>query len=112
MANRPHNLGPVRRFWEKVKKAAPDECWPWQGATTKKGYGRFTWAPGKQMRSHRVAWALDHNVAPEQLHTLHIDVHHTCETNECCNPGHLEALDSQTHDRLHARELRRRIRST
>lgn len=96
------------RFWGHVDKGEPDECWPWKRAHTAKGYGLVRIC-GKLMRAHRVAWALHAQVAPTTL-TADIEVHHTCETNDCCNPAHLEAIDSQTHDRIHATDMRRRIR--
>lgn len=108
MANRKH-IPVEARFWEHVAIGRADECWLWTASLTEKGYGQFR-LPERVMRAHRYSWALARNVTPDALATLGIDVHHTCETNSCVNPNHLEALDSTSHDRLHARDVRRRIR--
>src|SRR5215510_2773819 len=31
----------ARRFWPKVNKLGPDECWLWQASLNKGGYGQF-----------------------------------------------------------------------
>lgn len=31
----------TERFWAKVDKRNPDECWPWLGAIYEDGYGRL-----------------------------------------------------------------------
>jgi hypothetical protein len=108
MANR-KRIEMIDRFWEYVDRGKPDQCWPWLGSTTEKGYGQFR-LPDRVVKSHRMAWAIAHNVTPDALRALPIDVHHTCENNDCCNPAHLAAIDSDSHDRLHARDLSRMIK--
>ena len=98
----------AERFWGHVRRGEPDDCWPWQRAHTAKGYGLVR-IYGKLMRAHRVAWCLHHKVVPTLL-PPDVEVHHTCETNNCCNPRHLSAIDSDSHDRIHATDLRRRIK--
>ena len=70
------------RFWSKVKKAGPDDCWEWQAATTG-GYGRFMFN-GKPHIASRFAFELTHGDIPHgQV------VRHTCDNPKCCNPAHL-----------------------
>jgi hypothetical protein len=108
MANR-KRMPLLERFWEYVTIGEEDECWPWKGSLTDKGYGQFR-LPDRIVKAHRFSWALAHNVTPDALRALPIDVHHTCENNDCVNPNHLFAIDSDSHDRLHARDLSRMVR--
>jgi len=32
---------PVTRFWDKVDKRGPDECWPWLANIEPTGYGTY-----------------------------------------------------------------------
>jgi len=77
------------RFWSKVKKGDPDECWEWQ-ASLRNGYGQLYWqVRGKPQLAHRIAYQLTHGSIPEgQV------VRHSCDNKCCCNPAHLE-LGSQ-----------------
>lgn len=43
------------RFWEKVERRGPDECWLWLGGKTGGGYGYF-WLDGRMVRAHRFAY--------------------------------------------------------
>ncbi|HTQ45602.1 MAG TPA: HNH endonuclease signature motif containing protein [Polyangiaceae bacterium] len=77
------------RFWAKVKKGKRGECWLWQGATGRNGYGRM-WtasrpAGGVCVDAHRLAWYVAHGSWP----TLY--VLHRCDNPPCCNPAHLFA---------------------
>lgn len=71
------------RFWSKVQKAGPDECWPWNGARKEKGYGVFAFN-GRTMRAHRVAFELVHGAITEGMFVCH-----RCDNPPCCNPAHL-----------------------
>lgn len=72
------------RFWAKVDKRGPDDCWPWTAyCTIRGGYGRIKIAR-KQYIASRIAWELAHGKIPEGLHVLH-----QCDNPPCCNPGHL-----------------------
>jgi hypothetical protein len=72
------------RFWSKVDRRGPDECWPWLGHLDDGGYGRV--GRGHFVAS-RVAWEL-HNEAqvPEGQRVLH-----SCDNPPCMNPAHLWA---------------------
>jgi hypothetical protein len=71
------------RFWRKVKKGAPDECWPWTAYLAPRGYGMMTYAH-KTKRSHRWAWELTNGPIPDGVYVCH-----TCDNPRCCNPTHL-----------------------
>lgn len=73
------------RFWQKVDKRSPDECWEWQANRTRQGYGVF-WLNGKNRRANRVAYAIAHGPVPDGF-----VVRHKCDNPRCCNPYHLEA---------------------
>lgn len=80
------------RFWKKVRRAGPDECWPWTAATSGYGHGRFK-IGGKLYSAHRVAYVLAGGEIPEsRMHRSYHGavVRHTCDNPACCNPSHLE----------------------
>lgn len=76
------------RFWEKVNRGAPSECWEWNAYRRGEGYGTFrpggTSAP---VHAHRVAFELIKGSIPEGL-----QVDHLCRNRACVNPDHLEAV--------------------
>jgi hypothetical protein len=73
----------VERFWDKVEKREPDECWEWTACTDRDGYGRFS-VNGKKCRAHRVAVRIDGRNPTEKV------VRHTCDNPSCVNPNHLK----------------------
>lgn len=81
--NNTHNEPPLaERFWKKVAKAGPDDCWEWQGATDGR-YGHIR--TGENIsRAHRFSWVLANGPIPEGLHVLH-----SCDNPPCVNPAHL-----------------------
>lgn len=76
----------VARFWAKVDKRGPTECWPWLAARTNKhrggGYGVFG-AGRKTHKAHRVSYILSGKALPDDL-----DLLHTCDNPPCVNPRH------------------------
>lgn len=47
----------LERFWSKVDKGAPDDCWLWTGTISNK-YGQFTSRSGNRYLAHRVSYAI------------------------------------------------------
>src|SRR5689334_4116509 len=71
------------RFWSKVDRRAPAECWLWLGSRDDKGYGRLD-RNKRIARAHRLAWELTHGPIPDGL-----VVRHRCDNPPCVNPAHL-----------------------
>lgn len=93
-----------QRFWEKVDRRGPDECWPWLASKMGSGHGQFIVmgddGRGHPKPAHRQAWELLIGPIPEGKH-----LDHTCHTNDpactegracshraCVNPAHLEPV--------------------
>mgnify|MGYP001606685686 CR=1 FL=1 len=73
----------IERFWSKVDRKGPDECWPWLTGTAH-GYGMFSIGQAN-FRAHRIAYELTYGPIPVGL-----IVRHKCDNPACCNPNHLE----------------------
>lgn len=74
----------AERFWPKVNKRGPDECWLWLGVKVRGGYGQI-WDGERTIGAHRAALILD----GRNLGAL--DVLHKCNNPSCVNPAHLRA---------------------
>jgi hypothetical protein len=74
------------RFWAKVAKGAPDQCWPWQGTRHCKGYGLITFRQ-KTQKAHRIVVMLTTGAMPPSEQP----VIHSCDNPPCCNPSHVHA---------------------
>jgi len=85
----------VDRFWSKVSKGAPDECWPWLGPITKKGYGQFHPTRTTSTSAHRQAFKISGGVLRDEEHACHsCDVRYPRGNfghRRCCNPSHIFA---------------------
>jgi hypothetical protein len=75
------------RFWEKVNKRGPDECWPWTAAVGKHGYGVLGVGPHKTTTAPRFAYELLVGPIPKGL-----TIDHLCRNRLCVNPNHLEVV--------------------
>lgn len=74
------------RFWSKVDRRAPDECWPWTGALSRDGYGRMR-TRTSHVGAHRFAYELLVGPIPEGL-----TIDHLCATRACVNTSHMECV--------------------
>lgn len=82
------------RFWPKVARCGPGECWPWQAQTDTSGYG-IIWDGKRRVAAHRFSWELANGrPIPEGFH-----IDHLCRRRECVNPAHLDVASGRVNFR-------------
>lgn len=74
------------RFWEKVDKRGPDDCWLWVGVLHQ-GYGVLRRAPKGKLLAHRLSYEINVGPIPDGL-----VIDHLCMVTRCVNPTHLEPV--------------------
>lgn len=98
-----YRKSPTERFWAKVDKKGPSECWTWHGVRNDAGYGIFN-INHKDVRAHRFSYQLAHGDCPDDL-----EVRHLCGNPGCVNPDHLALGTHQ--DNMHDMVIHGRSRS-
>lgn len=76
----------AERFWPKVDRRGPHECWPWLAGTDGHRYGAIGAGGkyGRVLKAHRVMWELTSGPIPKGMEVLH-----RCDNPGCVNPAHL-----------------------
>lgn len=87
-----------KRFWEKVNKEGPNDCWEWIGAINGKGYGIFS-IFNTIFLAHRVSYYIVHGPISDGTLILH-----KCDNVKCVNPDHL--YSGTQADNIHDRAER------
>lgn len=88
------SLGLAERFWSKVNKGKPNDCWNWMASVDGGGYGKIGGEPPerKTIRASRVSWILNIGKIPNGKYVCH-----TCDNPLCVNPSHLYLGDAKTN---------------
>jgi len=93
-----------RRFWDKVDKRGPDECWPWLGYVAPNGYGQYGGnVPGRTRLPHRIAYQFLVGPIGDDLMLDHLchtrdpgcSAVNACPHRRCCNPAHAEPVPAR-----------------
>lgn len=76
----------TEKFWSRIERRGPEECWPWTAGHNGLGYGIF-YVGSKDTRrgvlAHRISLTLEKGERPSAFCL------HSCDNPGCCNPGHL-----------------------
>lgn len=85
----------AERFWPKVQKAAPDECWLFTGSLNEHGYGQI-FHNGRLIKAHKAAYILTHGDVEAEAFL------HKCDNPPCCNPAHIRpgTMSENTQDMI------------
>jgi hypothetical protein len=75
-----------RRFWIKVDKKGPNDCWEFCSADHNCYGHRRMWLNKHYEGVHRIAWFL--HTGGNQIQDG-IEIAHTCDNPSCVNPNHL-----------------------
>jgi hypothetical protein len=73
------NEAEQERFWAKVDRRGPDDCWLWTATRLPAGYGRVG-----DGYAHHLALKIDGRARPPGAIALH-----SCDNPPCVNPAHL-----------------------
>lgn len=88
-----------QRFWDKVDRRGPQDCWEWTAAKDARGYGRVGSKRPRTELAHRVAYRLTKGEIPSGMLVCH-----SCDNPPCCNPEHLfVGTDADNNKDMHTK---------
>lgn len=79
---------PEIRFWTKVDKKEPNECWNWMGSKMGRGYGIFQLATKNPVYAHRFSYEIHHPLSLSIVDIPYL-IRHSCDNRLCVNPYHM-----------------------
>jgi hypothetical protein len=86
------------RFWEKVAKGGPNDCWLWVAAIASSGYGVFSRTGGKtRYYAHRWSYEAVNGPIPDGM-----QIDHRCRIRACVNPRHLRVVTQSQNAENHS----------
>ncbi len=108
MTHKPTPKQLVERFWSRVDKRKPEECWPWKATLFNTGYGMFY--AGEKTKSGNPKSTGTHRFIAELKIGRRLKKDewalHECDNKNCCNPKHIYVGDHD--DNMKDRQERNR----
>lgn len=89
----PNKIPAEQKFWMRVDRRGPDECWPWLGGKCKSGYGMMRKSYFGIVVAHRIAYTLCVGPVADDL-----ELDHLCRNRGCVNPAHLEPVPPKVNN--------------